>query len=147
MCFRRQISFSRNLLLLFPLKFYHVPHRWQQQHPVKCKILDFCKCLANDSRLLVCNTEVICSVVPHISKDHDVFIYKVRQSLNPLAWRSFENMGTTQITMAEYSTKFKSSPNMLVPLYQATWHHVPDICTLDTHSCEKLQFNLCEWYL
>jgi hypothetical protein len=27
---------------------------------------------------------------------------------------------------------------MLVPLYQVTWHHVPDICTLDTNSGEKL---------
>ena len=27
---------------------------------------------------------------------------------------------------------------MLVPLYQVTWHHVPDICTLDTHNGKKL---------
>jgi hypothetical protein len=27
---------------------------------------------------------------------------------------------------------------MLVPLYQVTCHHVPDICTLDTHNGEKL---------
>jgi len=27
---------------------------------------------------------------------------------------------------------------MLVPLYQDTWHHMPDICTLDTHNGEKL---------
>ena len=27
---------------------------------------------------------------------------------------------------------------MLVPLYQVTWHHVPDTCTQDTHNGEKL---------
>jgi len=47
-----------------------------------------------------------------------------------------------QLTMAEYHTRFKSSSNMLVPLYQVTWHHVPDICTLDTNNCEKLESRL-----
>ena len=33
---------------------------------------------------------------------------------------------------------------MLVPLYQVTWHHVADTCTLDTNNCEKLESNLCK---
>jgi hypothetical protein len=48
--------------------------------------------------------------------------------------------------MAEYPTRFKSSSNMFLPLYQVTWHHVPDISTLDTHNNEKLEFNLCKYY-
>ena len=36
---------------------------------------------------------------------------------------------------------------MLVSFYQATWHHVLDTCTLDTHNGEKIEFNLCEKYL
>jgi hypothetical protein len=58
--------------------FYHVPHIWQQQLPLKYKILVSCRSVANDSRLLGCNTAVIGSGVTHISKDHSVFIYKVR---------------------------------------------------------------------
>jgi hypothetical protein len=53
-------------------------------------------------------------------------------------WCSFEKLEMTQLTMAEYPTRFTSSSNMLVPLYQFTWHHVPDICKLDTHNGDKL---------
>jgi hypothetical protein len=76
--------------------------------------------------------------VTSVSKDQSAFIYKVRQSLDPQMWCSFESLETTELIMAEYPTRFKFSSNMLVPLYQVTWHHVPDICTLDTHNGEKL---------
>jgi len=52
----------------------------------------------------------------------------------------------TQLTMVEYHTRFKSSSNMLVPLYHVTWHHVTDICTLDTNNSEKLESRLCKKY-
>jgi len=59
----------------------HLPHRWQQQLPPKCKILVSCRSVANDSRLLGCDTAVIGSGVTSVSKDHTVFNYNVRQSL------------------------------------------------------------------
>ena len=43
--------------------------------------------------------------------------------------------------MAEYPTRFKSSANMLVPLYQVTWHHVADICTLFFLDCTNVYLN------
>jgi len=88
--------------------------------------------------LLQSNTTVIGSVVTSVSKYHSAFIYYIRQSLNPQMWCSFESLETTELTMAEYPTRFKFSSNILVPLYQVTWHHVPDICTVDTHNGEKL---------
>jgi len=36
---------------------------------------------------------------------------------------------------------------MLITLYLVTWHHVPDVCKLDTHNGKKLEFNLCKYYL
>ena len=80
---RKVSSFLRKLLPLFSLRLYHVQHRWQHQHPLKCKILVCCRSVANDSKLLGCNTAVICSVVTSVSKDHSAFIYKVWQYLNP----------------------------------------------------------------
>jgi len=83
MYFSRQVSpFLRKLLRPFPLKLYHVHHRWQQQLPLKCNILVSYKSVANGSRLLGCNTAVTGSVVTSVSKDHSAFIYNVRQPLN-----------------------------------------------------------------
>jgi len=131
----------------YQYQYQHVPHRRQQQLPLNCKILVPCRSVAKDLRLLRCDTAVIGNVVTSVSKYHSVFIYKVRQSLNLKAWLSFENLEMTQLTMAEYPTRFKSSSNMLIHLYQVTWHHVPHICTLDTHNGKKLEFNLCKYYL
>jgi hypothetical protein len=59
-------------------------HRWkqQQQFPLKCKIIVSCKSVANDARLLGCDTAVIGNVVTGVSKDYSSFICKVRQSLS-----------------------------------------------------------------
>ena len=49
----------------------------------KMQDLIYYKSVANDTRLLGCDTAVIGSAVTSVSKDHSAFIYKVRQSLNP----------------------------------------------------------------
>jgi len=67
-----------------------VPHRWQKELPLKRKIS--CRSVANDSRLLRCDTAVIGSGVTSVSKDHGVFTYKVRQSLNMKEGLSFETL-------------------------------------------------------
>jgi hypothetical protein len=64
--------------------------------------------------------------------------------MNLKAWQSFETLRTTQLPMAEHPARFKSSSNNLLPLYQLTCHHVPDICTKDTHKGKKLQSHVCE---
>jgi hypothetical protein len=110
----------------------------------KMQYFSFLQKCANDSRLLEFHTAVIGSVVTSVSKNHSAFIYKARQSLNSKARLSFENLWTTHLTVAEYPTRFKSSSNMLITLYQVTWHNVPDICTMDTHNGKKLKLNLCK---
>jgi hypothetical protein len=102
----RQVSpLLRKLLPYFSVTLYHVLQRWQHQLPLKSKILVSCRKVANDSRLQGCDTAVIGSVVNSVSKVRSVFIYNVRQFLNPQARGSFEALGTTQPTMAEYPTR------------------------------------------